>query len=161
MVAVTDDYEAYWLEFEDYIRRRGHAIALKQRSPKQRHFRMDLIPDVPQSHAHFAVVATREDSRVLPHPAGNRVELVLEKKHVAHYLAALVVQQARVKAEIRGIDWHDAPIGGASHVDLWKRHNLDNRDAWDKDFEWLLDNLLLFRRVLAPIVRGARDRLRS
>ncbi len=157
---MTHEYEAFLSEFEEYARRAGHTITLKQRSPSHQHFRMNLIADVPQSHAHFAVVVTREDSRVPPHPAGNRVELVLEKKHAEHYFAALTDQQARIKSEIRGIEWHDAPIGKASHIDLWKPHSLDNRDAWDKDFAWLLDNLLLFRRVLGPIVRSARERLR-
>ena len=157
---MTDDYETYWSAFEEYIRRAGHTITLKQRSPSHQHFRMNLIVDVPQSHAHFAVVTTREDSRVLPHPAGKRVELVLEKKYAEHYFGALVAERASIDAQICDLDWHDAPIGSASHIDLWKPHNLDNPHARDKDFEWLLDNLLLFRRVLGPSVRESRDRLR-
>ena len=155
---MTHDYETFLSEFEEYPRRAGRAIELRRRKAHS-HMRLNPIDGVPISHAHFAVVVTREDSRVLPHPAGKRVELVLEKKHAEHYFAALTAQEANIKAEIRGMDWHDAPIGRASHVDLWKPHNLDNPDARDRDFEWLLDNLLLFRRVLGPIVREANERL--
>lgn len=157
---MTSQYQTFWSVFEEYIRREGYTITLKQRSPRHQHFRMNLIADVPQSHAHFAVVVTQEDSRVLPHPAGKRVELVLEKKYAEHYFGTLLTERASIDAQIRDMDWHDAPIGRASHVDLWRPHNLDNPDAWDEDFEWLLDNLILFRRVLGPLVRDARERLR-
>ena len=156
---MTDDYGEYWSEFEEYIRLKGHVIELRRRKAHP-HMRLNPIDAVPISHAHLAVVATREDSRVLPHRAGNRVELVLEKKHSEHYFGYLTASRAGIRAGIPDTDWHDAPLGNASHIDLWNRSRLNNRDAWREDFAWLLDNLLLFRQVLGPVVREARERLR-
>ena len=156
---MTRDYETFLSGFEEYTRRAGRVIEFRRRKAHP-HMRLNPSGGAPISHAHFAVVVTREDSRVLPHPAGKRVELVLEKKHAQHYFAALSAQRADIDADIRNVDWHDAPIGAASHIDLWKPHNLSKPDAWDEDFAWLLDKLLLFRRVLGPIVREARESLR-
>ena len=151
--------EQYLSGFEDFTRRAGHAIEFRR--PKAHpHMRLIPIDPVPISHAHFAVVVTQEDSRVLPHPAGNRVELVLEKQHAEHYFAALDARRAEIDAQIPAVDWHDAPLGSASHIDLWKPGHLGEWAHWPEDFSWLLEKLLSFRRVLGPIVREAAQALR-
>ena len=150
---MPDDREKYWIAFAAFVREKtGTPIELQTRRP---YFRLIPIEGVnPDGHAHFAVVATKRRSKV--RPAGNRVQLVLEKQHAKHYLAALNRHRSRIEAEIQGVDWQVEPIGEASHIEVWKEHNLDSPAAWPEDFEWLLHNLLLFRRVLGPYVQAAR-----
>ena len=120
---------------------------------RHRHFRLNPVDcDVPVSHAHFAVAASG-GSRV--RPAGNRVQLVLGGEHAGHYFAALVRLRSRVDAKIPDAEWLDQPAGRASHIEVRKGHHLDFPAAWPEDFEWLLRNLLVFRRVLGPFVRAA------
>lgn len=130
----------------------GEDLDLRRRS-RHRHFRLNPVDcDVPVSHAHFAVAASGE-SRV--RPAGNRVQLVLEGEHAEHYFAALSSCRSRIDAKIPGAEWLDQPAGRASHIEVRKGHHLDSPAAWPEDFEWLLRNLLVFRRVLGPFVRAA------
>lgn len=58
------------------------------------------------------------------------------------------------------MQWLDQPAGKASHVEVRKEHHLDDPAAWPDDFQWLLDNLLLFRRVLGPLVSDIRQGIR-
>lgn len=145
--------DKYWDAFETFAM--GERLDLRRRS-RHRHFRLNPVDGVPISHAHFAVAASGESP---VRPAGNRVQLVLEGEHAQHYLAALNRHRSRIEAEIRGVDWQIEPIGKASHIEVWKEHNLDSPAAWPEDFEWLLRNLLLFRRVLGPHVQAARRSL--
>ena len=134
----------------------GEDLDLRRRS-RHRHFRLNPVDDdvpvsVPVRHAHFAVAASGE-SRV--RPAGNRVQLVLEGRYAEHYLAALFRLRSRIDAKIPGAEWLVQPAGRASHIEVRKEHHLDFPAAWPEDFEWLLRNLLVFRRVLGPFVRAA------
>lgn len=141
--------KAYWAEFESFAREENLDLRLRHG-----YFMINPIPFVPvTTHAHFAVVASR-GSKV--RSAGNRVQLVLEGKHADHYFAALSRHRSRIDAEILGAEWLDQPAGKACHIEVRKEHNLDSPAAWPEDFEWLLRNLLLFRRVLAPCVQAAR-----
>ena len=144
--------DRYWDEFETFAIAMGEDLDLRRRS-RHRHFRLNPVDGVPVSHAHFAVVASGESP---VRPAGNRVQLVLEGRYAEHYLAALVRLRSRVDAKIPGSEWLVQPAGRASHIEVRKGHHLDSPAAWPEDFEWLLRNLLVFRRVLGPFVQAAR-----
>lgn len=146
----------YWDAFDAFARDRGHDLDLRTRG-RHRHFRLIPIGGVPIGHAHFAVVASGT-SRV--REAGNRVQLVLEGRYAAAYLVALSGQRRRIGERIPGARWLDQPVGKASHVEVRKEHHLDDPAAWPDDFQWLLDNLLLFRRVLEPLVSDIRQGIR-
>ena len=143
----------YWAAFDAFARDRGHDLDLRTRGRHQ-YFRLIPIGGVPIGHAHFAVVASGQ-SRV--REAGNRVQLVLEGRRAAAYLAALSEERDRIARRIPGARWLVEPAGKASHVEVWKEHHLDDPAAWPEDFRWLLDNLLLFRQVLGPLVSGVRQ----
>lgn len=141
----------YWRAFDKFARDQGHDLDLRRRHP---YFRLIPIGGVPIGHAHFAVVASGE-SRI--REAGNRVQLVLEGRRAAVYLAALSGERDRIRERIPGVRWLVEPAGKASHVEVWKEHHLDDPAAWPEDFQWLLDNLLLFRQVLGPLVSDIRQ----
>ena len=146
----------YWDAFDAFARDLGHDLDLRTRGSHQ-HFRLIPIGGVPPTHAHFAVAASGP-SRV--REAGNRVQLVLEGRYAAAYFAALSGQRRRIEEQIPRVQWLDQPAGKASHVEVRKAHHLDDPTEWPDDFQWLLDQLLLFRQVLGPLVSDIRQGIR-
>ena len=155
---MNDDIAAYWAGLKAYLRDTGNDDIELRRGKTRPYFRIVQIVGVPISHAHFAVVATKQGS-VVRDDAANRVQLVLEKKHVEHYLAAVASRRATIDSQIPGTEWVAPERTAARHVEVRKEQNLDDRARWTCDFKWLLDNLHLFQQVLEPHLRAARQDL--
>ena len=151
---MTDTRETYWSEFEAYLERAGHSIVL-QRLEQHPHMRLSPAAEtLSTSEApHFAVAVTGRASGV--HPAGARVQLVIEKKHVSHYYRALLAQRDHIEGRIHGADWPSRDGSVTRHIRLWKPDNLAEPELWSEDFAWFAGTLLLFRRELGPLVLEA------
>ena len=153
-----DDIAAYWAGLEAYLRDTGNDDIELRRRKALPYFRIVQIEGVPIGHAHFAVVATKQGS-VIRSDAANRVQLVLEKKHVEHYLAAVASRRATIDNQIPGTEWVSPGRTAARHLEVGKEQNLGDRARWGCDFKWLLDNLRLFQQALEPHLRAARQNL--
>lgn len=148
---MTESHDTYWSEFEAYLERAGHTIELQR---LRQHPRMRLSPaadTLTTSEApHFALAVTRQRSDV--HPAGVRVQLVIEKKHLSHYYPALLAHRDRIEGRIHGAEWPSRDASATRHIRLWKPGNLAEPELWIEDFAWFAGTLLLFRRELGPLV---------
>ena len=148
--------EEYWAEFEKFLRATDQDLAI-QRWGSQKYFRWAAVEGVDEHHAHFAAVAALTARGV--RKAGNRVQLVLQKPYASHYLNELGRHRAEIESTIPCVQWLDKPFGDASHIEVWKEHRVAHRDDWPEDFAWMLGHLLLFRRVIGPLVREVSTRL--
>ncbi|MCY4509111.1 MAG: hypothetical protein OXG35_19450 [Acidobacteria bacterium] len=149
---------AYWRALEDYLRASDNADVVLHDLGFD-YFRAIRINGVPGETGnrwilpHFAVVATKQKRRV---KAGNRVELVIRRPYYGH----LAMREQRIRQEIPYILPPDPPIDDneTGHFEVWKPDNLERKDAWQTDFEWFVENLRLFHRVLRPLVLAALRR---
>ena len=145
-------YDEYWDAFEEFVRAAGHKFELRKLG-SHAYFRRVPIDGVPVSHAHFAVAVSTAGSHL--RPPGVRVQLVLEGKFASHYAPELVAQRSQIDGEIPDVHWLRGS-GKASHIEVRTAHHQDQQGSWDTDFEWMLERLGAFQRVLGPRVQEAR-----
>ena len=152
---MADGRAAYWQGCKDNLAREGIEFC----DLGYPYFRAIQIEGVPKERCasgarwelpHFAVVATKKKMRVV---RGNRVELVVRHP----YYEGLVEHRRAIDEQIPAVLSWSAPDDSneTGHVEVWKLDNLRNPDAWREDFEWFVENLRRFQRVLTPHVLQA------
>ena len=150
--------KAYWSAFEAYLQETGNddIVLIPHRERDLfKHIEIVGVPAEPPGSLrvwpHFAVVVSIRGSKKKGRLAGNRVQLVLPQRS---FFERLLGAKPAIRKELPQACWISPDKDGETgHVEMWKRDNLGNPDAWDEDFAWLLRNLGLFQQVLGDHVR--------
>ncbi len=157
--AKPGDQLSYWARFEVFLRDTGNSdIVLRTHPGGHKYFRIVEIEGVSEPNRfhrkapHFAVVAAKRGNKKKQRFAGNRVQLVLPDRRLYGALLEYRPSIDRRIPEARWVPPDDRDETG--HIEVWKKHNLPNPDAWDDDFAWLLRNTRLFQRELGDYARG-------
>lgn len=84
-----------------------------------------------------------------------RVELNLENNESKEYFQVLENEKNEIEAEIgQPTYWHNPVNARSCRIYVQKSVNLEDRDDWPAQHQWLLDNLELFYKVFAARVKS-------
>jgi hypothetical protein len=140
----------FWTAFRDYVKEQGSNI--KTTKPLPQHW-MNIA--IGRTGIKLAAIASFWDS-VAESFSGHelRVELILHDNNSKNHFEQLESVKEEIEKEIgEQLTWHNPPEKRMCRIHIRKATNLEDRDNWSEQHEWLLSKLELFYKVFATRVR--------
>ncbi|HKS29040.1 MAG TPA: DUF4268 domain-containing protein [Pyrinomonadaceae bacterium] len=133
----------YWIAFRDFLQKRDSFLKLPKPQP-QHWFPISI------GRTNFGLVATM-------HRKGRRVcaYMVFYGPDAKSHFHLLERDKGAIQDEVgEALEWRELPKRKESQVRLCKyRIEIENRQDWPSQHEWLQEKLELFHRVFAPRVQ--------
>ena len=142
----------YWTAFRSHLEERGSAIRPQQ--PRPQHWTNVAIG---RTGVHLAAIAVVWDTgQEGPVRGLNRVELVLDGDDSKELFARLLAQRDAIEASLdEPLTWHDPENAKMCRVFTRRPVDVENRDDWPSQFDWLAEGLRRFDRVFRDRVTRA------
>ena len=140
----------FWTAFRDYVKEQGSNI--KTTKPLPQHW-MNIA--IWRSGIKLAAIASFWDSVAESFSSHElRVELVLFDNNSKTYFDQLDSVKEEIEKEIGGqLTWYNPPEKRMCRIHIRKSTNLEDKDNWPEQHEWLLSKLQLFYKVFATRVK--------
>ena len=140
----------FWTAFRDYVKEQGSNI--KTTKPLPQHW-MNIA--IGRSGIRLCAIASFWDS-VAESFSGHelRVELTLDDNNSKRYFEQLETEKEKIEKEVGDqLTWHNPSEKRVCRIHIRKSTNLEDKDNWPEQHEWLLFKLELFYKVFAGRVR--------
>ena len=140
----------FWTAFSEYVKEQGSNI--KTTKPLPQHW-MNIA--IGRSGIKLAAIASFWDSVAESFSSHElRVELVLFDNNSKTYFDQLDSVKEEIEKEIGGqLTWYNPPEKRMCRIHIRKSTNLEDKDNWPEQHEWLLSKLQLFYKVFATRVK--------
>jgi hypothetical protein len=140
----------FWTAFRGYVKEQGSNI--KTTKPLPQHW-MNIA--IGRSGIKLAAIASFWDSVAESFSSHElRVELVLFDNNSKVYFEQLESVKEEIENEIGGqLTWYNPPEKRMCRIHIRKSTNLEDKDNWPEQHEWLLSKLQLFYKVFATRVK--------
>ncbi len=141
---------AYWVSFAEYMKSRS---SLRGQKPKPSTF---MTFSVGRSGVHLDAVASTWNYQTNSWGGGeNRVELVTYDRNSKAYFAELASQREAIEREIgEPLHWYNPDDYQICRIQIGKPADLNKKDDWPQQHEWLRQKLELFHRVFESRVKA-------
>lgn len=139
----------FWSAFAESLRGRvNFAIP----SPRPCHY---MRFSAGRSGFSLIAVAARWDQDAYAFSGVLRVELTIRRANAQHVFTILAAEKDKIEAEIgEKLSWDNVPEKDRYRIYVRKQADLDDRNAWPQQHEWLKKNLEAFQRVLGPRIKA-------
>lgn len=130
----------YWESFRNLVLQKAPEL-----KPRKAHDRAALRFSTGRRRIDLRAQAARVD--------GGRISvgMAVRGRQAQTLFGILKKDRAQIEAELGlPVEWREQPTINTYHLRTLKPAQLDNRDEWAEQHEWLLEKLRLFSRVLAP-----------
>ena len=140
----------FWTAFSEYVKEQGSNI--KTTKPLPQHW-MNIA--IGRTGIKLAAIASFWDSVAESFSSHElRVELVLFDNNSKTYFDQLDSVKEEIEKEIGGqLTWYNPPEKRMCRIHIRKSTNLEDKDNWPEQHEWLLSKLQLFYKVFATRVK--------
>lgn len=140
----------FWTAFSDFVKEKNANI--KTTKPAPQHW-MNIA--IGRSGMRLCAIASLFDSAAESFSSHElRVELVLEDNNSKKYFEQLEAEKEEIEKEIgEQLMWHNPPEKRVCKIYIRKSTNLQDRNRWQEQHEWLLNKLELFYKVFAGRVK--------
>ena len=140
----------FWTAFSEYVKEQGSNI--KTTKPLPQHW-MNIA--IGRSGIKLAAIASFWDSVAESFSSHElRVELVLFDNNSKVYFEQLESVKEEIEKEIgEQLTWYNPPEKRMCRIHIRKSTNLEDKDNWPEQHEWLLSKLQLFYKVFATRVK--------
>jgi len=144
----------FWVAFTDYVRE--HNSNIKTTKPLPQHW-MNIA--IGRSGMRLCAVASLWDSvteSFISHEL--RAELVLDDNNSKIYFEQLEAEKEKIEKEIgEPLTWHNPPDKRMCRIYIRKSTDLQDRNKWPEQHEWLLNKLELFYKVFVNRVKKLKE----
>lgn len=132
----------YWVAFEDYaFNNPSFANNFKRRKPSMDHW---MNFSIGSSACHVAVSQVQKRDEL-------DVELYIRDDSELYNSLFENKDDIEDKAGL-SFDWRELPDKKASRIVLQKRAQLGNKDAWESQFEWLVDVMVRMEKAFSKYI---------
>ena len=140
----------FWTAFREYVKERQTSITPTK--PLPQHW-MNIA--IGRTGTKLSAIASLWDSASESYDAHElRAELVLFDTYAKSYYAQLENEKTALEQELREpLTWHNPPQKRMCRIYVRTTADLNKRQLWPEQHEWLLTKLEALRRVFAPRVK--------
>ena len=136
-------YFEFWSAFRAHCANKGSS--LKLRKPRAQHW---FSLAVGRSRFSIGLTVTRQHKRL-------GCEIYIRGSNAKKAFGLLMKTRAAIDVEIPGLEWQELPEKQDARIVLFKPDfDIDQHDAWQSGFDWLMKKGELFHRVFAPRIRA-------
>lgn len=140
----------FWSAFTDYVR--DHNSNIKTTKPLPQHW-MNI--SIGRSGMKLCAIASFWDSEAESFSSHElRTEFVLDDRNSKIYFEQLESEKEKIEKELgEQLTWHNPPDTRMCRIYVRKSTDLQDRNKWQEQHEWLLNKLELFYKVFADRVK--------